>query len=438
MMTTFLNALLLASSITTAPAITPAVDAGESPVIELPTDASFRSLAMRGQSAMQEGRWDEAAAAFEAAQQLLDEPMPELTYNKAVADYRMGRYDEAGAGFTDAIAQSRSPEMLRDSVYNLGNAAHQQVLESLQTGDAADAQGAIDQLGAAREQLAGALDHYRQAIRATEGDEDARANAELTWNLMEQLRQMQEQMEQQQQQQQQQQNQDQQQSQDEQQQEQQQNQDQQQSQDEQQQQNQQQQSQGEQQQQNQQQQSQGEQQQNQQQQSQGEQQQQQDQQQQSKGEQEQNQTREQQLESALDEIEQSKQELEDAKEQLDRELQNNPNDQRAKDMQDRIEQALDELNAMQDELEAALEREQNQGPEKEDTNGESNGESKPEDSQQDTESAGAAGTVGDEQQEMTRDEAQRLLQSVRDKERERRLKRAEAERAGTPITGKDW
>ena len=107
-------------------------------------------------------------------------------------------------------------------------------------------------------------------------------------------------------------------------------------------------------------------------------------------------------------------------------------------MQDRIEQALDELNAMQDELEAALEREQNQGPEKEDTNGESNGESKPEDSQQDTESAGAAGTVGDEQQEMTRDEAQRLLQSVRDKERERRLKRAEAERAGTPITGKDW
>ncbi|MCH2149725.1 MAG: hypothetical protein MK095_09855, partial [Phycisphaerales bacterium] len=210
MMTPLLSALLVASSLTTtAPIAAPAPPT--QPPIEIADDASFRALAAQGEAAMRDSRWAEAAAAFDAAQQLLDEPMPELTYNKAVAEYRMGRYEEARAGFTDAIAQSRSPEILRDSVYNLGNTAHQRVVDSLQNNAPGDAQATIDQLGLARDQLGEALNHYREAIRTRSDDLDARANAELTWKLMEELRQLQEEMEQQQQQNQDQQSQDQQQ-----------------------------------------------------------------------------------------------------------------------------------------------------------------------------------------------------------------------------------
>ena len=163
------------------------------------TNSSFRQHVLDGQLAMEEGRWKEAAAAFEHAQGMLDVPLAELTYNKAVADYRRGEYQLASEGFTNAIAQGTSPELHRDAAYNLGNSAHSRVVESLQSGNAEDAQGAIDQLSKAQEELKGALEHYRHAIRAHEDDADARANAELTWNLIEQLREMEEQLKEQQQ-----------------------------------------------------------------------------------------------------------------------------------------------------------------------------------------------------------------------------------------------
>ena len=163
--------------------------------------SSFRQHVQDGQLAMEQGRWEDAAAAFESAQSMLDVPLAELTYNKAVADYRRGEYQLASEGFTNAIAQGTSPELHRDAAYNLGNSAHSRVVESLQSGNAQDAQGAIDQLSKAQEELGGALEHYRQAIRSDSEDADARANAELTWNLIEQLRDMEEQLEEQQQQQ---------------------------------------------------------------------------------------------------------------------------------------------------------------------------------------------------------------------------------------------
>jgi len=102
-------------------------------------------------------------------------------------------------------------------------------------------------------------------------------------------------------------------------------------------------------------------------------------------------------------------------------------------MQERIDQALEELNAMQEELESALEEET-----QDEQDGDAEGEQREDQAPQDGDAQGATGASASEQQEMTRDEAQRLLQSVRDKERERRMKRAEAERTGTPITGRDW
>ncbi len=376
--------------------------------------SSFRQHVQDGQLAMEQGRWEDAAAAFESAQSMLDVPLAELTYNKAVADYRRGEYQLASEGFTNAIAQGTSPELHRDAAYNLGNSAHSRVVESLQSGNAQDAQGAIDQLSKAQEELGGALEHYRQAIRSDSEDADARANAELTWNLIEQLRDMEEQLKEQQQQQDQQQ--DQQQGQ--------QQQDQQQDQDQQQQQDQQEE---EQQQQDQQQGQQQQDQQDQQQQQQDQQQQQEQEQQGQPGSQ-----REEQLKDALDEIQQAQQELEDARQQLEEELERNPSNERAREMKEQVEQAQEELDELQEELEQELEQEESGPGEQDDSAREPDapGEEKGDPSQ-----AQAPGTPG---KDMSRDEAQRLLQGVRDKERQRRKARAEAAKSGTAPGGKDW
>ncbi|MAA53115.1 MAG: hypothetical protein CMJ41_08915, partial [Phycisphaerae bacterium] len=153
------------------------------------TSGSYRALVLDSEQAMLDGRYQDAIDAIDAAQRRLESPSADLTYNRAVANYRMGNWTDAAAGFTDAIARSDDPSLLNDSIYNLGNVTHQQVVESLQSGDQSGAQQAIDQLDAARTQLDTALGHYRTAIRSNPTDEDARANAEMTWNLMKQLQQ---------------------------------------------------------------------------------------------------------------------------------------------------------------------------------------------------------------------------------------------------------
>jgi Ca-activated chloride channel family protein len=406
--------LLLTTVLLAAVPATPTPTASEQlPVTEnaAVSDASFNALVHEGTQAMNTEDWATAASAFESAQRLLDEPMPELTYNQAIAHYRQGNYTAAADGFTESIAQSQSPELLQDSVYNLGNSAHQQVVQSLQDGSQGDAQGAIDKLGTAREQLGDALNHYRQAIRSDGEDTDARANAELTWNLMEQLRDMQEQLQQQQDQQQQDQQQ----------------------QGEQSQQQQDQQQQGEQSQQQQDQQQQGEQSQQQQdQQQQGEQgQQQQDQQQQGS-------SREQEIKEAMEQVEQYKQELQDAREQVDDDLKQNPGNVQAQDMRDQIDEKLKEVEGMEKELQSELEEEQRNEEDADGQDADLQGQSESEGKDEAAEGGNGTGGSASPSDELTAEEAQRLLQSVRDKERQRRMEKAEAERAGTPITGKDW
>jgi hypothetical protein len=445
--------LLLTTVLLAAVPATPTPTASEQlPVTEnaAVSDASFNALVHEGTQAMNTEDWATAASAFESAQRLLDEPMPELTYNQAIAHYRQGNYTAAADGFTESIAQSQSPELLQDSVYNLGNSAHQQVVQSLQDGSQGDAQGAIDKLGTAREQLGDALNHYRQAIRSDGEDTDARANAELTWNLMEQLRDMQEQLQQQQDQQQQdqqQQGEQSQQQQDQQQQgEQSQQQQDQQQQGEQSQQQQDQQQQGEQSQQQQDQQQQGEQSQQQQdQQQQGEQsQQQQDQQQQGEqGQQQQDQqqqgsSREQEIKEAMEQVEQYKQELQDAREQVDDDLKQNPGNVQAQDMRDQIDEKLKEVEGMEKELQSELEEEQRNEEDADGQDADLQGQSESEGKDEAAEGGNGTGGSASPSDELTAEEAQRLLQSVRDKERQRRMEKAEAERAGTPITGKDW
>ena len=346
-------------------AAAPAAPANASPTA---ISDSFRSLVLDSRTAMQDGRYQDAIDAIDAAQQRLEVPSAKLAYNRAVANYRLGNWTEAADGFTDAIARSDDPTLLNDSIYNLGNVTHQQVVDALQSGDQSSAQQAIQQLDAAREQLDSALGHYRTAIRSNPRNEDARANAEMTWDLMKQLQQMKEQLEQQQQQDQQQQQQDQQQ-------------------------------------------------------------QQQDQQQQ---EQDQQQQERQELEDALEQLEDTMQQLEEAIENQQDRLDQNPLDQQAQQQLRELEQLQDQLEDMQGELQERLDQ-QSDSPPKEQTEQEpSSEEPRPAD-----ESTGA-GSGAEREDGMNQDEAQRLLQAVRDKERLRRLERIERERSGTPVTGKDW
>ena len=137
----------------------------------------------------------------------------------------------------------------------------------------------------------------------------------------------------------------------------------------------------------------------------------------------------------MEQLEQYKQELQDARDQVDEDLKQDPSNTQAQNMRDQIDQRLKEMEGLEKELQSALEEEQDKSGD-EGENSDSEGES---DTEGDATDAGnGTGGSATPSDELTAEEAQRLLQSVRDKERQRRMEKAEAERAGTPITGKDW
>ncbi|MAB81902.1 MAG: hypothetical protein CMJ24_00500 [Phycisphaerae bacterium] len=112
-------------------------------------------------------------------------------------------------------------------------------------------------------------------------------------------------------------------------------------------------------------------------------------------------------------------------------MEQDPEDSKAKAELDELERLKDQMEKMKQELEAGIQ----QGQADEDS------EEEPEESQE-TDGRNADEPMDQSDQNrpetMTRDEAQRLLQAVRDKERLRRLEQIQREREGTPATGKDW
>jgi tetratricopeptide (TPR) repeat protein len=121
-----------------------------------------------------------------------------IPYNMGVAAYRQGDLARAAELFDQARMLAGDPALRAKSAYNLGTTAYRKSLEQPQ-----DPARAASQLGDATGDLEQALEHFREAIDADPGDLDAKANGELAYRWLEQLRQMQEQMQQQQQQQQQ-------------------------------------------------------------------------------------------------------------------------------------------------------------------------------------------------------------------------------------------
>jgi Ca-activated chloride channel family protein len=111
----------------------------------------------------------------------------ELNYNSAIAHYRNGDLAAAEGLFRNAAASANS-RLAADSRFNLGNSQYSQALEMAQ----ADATAAI-------EKLKSAVASYRGSLRIDPENADARANIELAGQLIRQLQQRQDQEQKQQQ-----------------------------------------------------------------------------------------------------------------------------------------------------------------------------------------------------------------------------------------------
>ena len=167
-------------------------------------------LLRNAQEALLESKDASARAALAMLRNRGGSSDPRLPFNEAITAYRMGDYDQARDLFQTAteLAQSQNNQELASSAaYNQGNAAYLNTMQALEEDQPQATSDSIKALQTARQQLEKVLNHYREAFGENRDDSDARANAELTWQRMQELKKQEESLEQQQQQQQQQQDQ---------------------------------------------------------------------------------------------------------------------------------------------------------------------------------------------------------------------------------------
>ncbi len=104
-----------------------------------------------------------------------DDDNPSLSYNLAIARYRQGDVEIARQLFTE-VAAAEDPALAAKARYNLGNADFAEAIQKLEQDQAV-----------ARKQLESAIENYRQALQIDRTDSDARANIELANRLIDQL-----------------------------------------------------------------------------------------------------------------------------------------------------------------------------------------------------------------------------------------------------------
>jgi hypothetical protein len=150
------------------------------------TDAPASALIERARVAFDAQAWQSAAIALQQARARMDDPPPVLAYDEGVAWAKAGDLHQARTAFAAAMRNADSPEIAADAAFNLGNVAHTLAQSD---GDQSDQHAAI-------EELTTALNHYREVIAHTPDDPDAHANAQLTWQRIEVLKEQQEQQEQ--------------------------------------------------------------------------------------------------------------------------------------------------------------------------------------------------------------------------------------------------
>ena len=140
-----------------------------------------------GNELVRQQKPDEAIDAFNRIDDVDPQLQSRLNFNLAVAHYRNSDYPSAMTLFGES-AKSTDSLIAADSRYNLGNCHYAQALEQ-----------AGQEPKMAMEQLQKAVDQYRSALRLDRKNEDARANIELARKLLQQLQSQQEQQEQQEQ-----------------------------------------------------------------------------------------------------------------------------------------------------------------------------------------------------------------------------------------------
>ena len=356
-------------------------------------------LVDRARLSLAEDRFPEAVELYTEVSDRLPNDQ-RFQYNLGVASYRSGDLESAARCFERA-ATTGDPSLTQSALFNRGTVSYRRALDAVQEAQNQQGQqradgGAVDPalLDDPIQALEQAISHYRDAITASADNRDARRNAELAHRLMKALEQEQEEQEQDQQQQDEQQ-------QDEQQQDQQQ-------QDEQQQDEQQQ----------------DEQQQDEQQQDE----QQQDEQQQDQEQQDPQQQDEQQQDQEQQDPQQQDPQQQDQQQQDQQQQDGQPQDEQPQDEQQQDEQPQDQ--------EPQDQKPQDQEPQ----------DQKPQDQkpQEDTkaQAAESSGSSAEQPVRMTEEQAEALLQMIRDREKQRRQVLAEREareaaRRYRPVE-KDW
>ena len=174
--------------------------------------ASPQELLQSAQTQLNAQQWEDAAATLDELVTIIKEPAAEINYDRGIAHYNLEQYNQAAKAFEEAMSSADDPLLASFCAYNFGNAVYQSTMRDLEgTTNEMNQEEAIKALEDAKTQLKKTIDSYRRAIAKNTDDMDPRANGELAWKMLQQLDAMQEQMEQQQQQQQDDQNQEQQQ-----------------------------------------------------------------------------------------------------------------------------------------------------------------------------------------------------------------------------------
>jgi Ca-activated chloride channel family protein len=137
------------------------------------TEADAREKVDASLSALKAGEYEKALEGFRDAEVSLPESS-ELAYNRGVALYRLGEFDEAKGAFAESLS-TRDLSLEQRAKFNLGNCAYAQALQRL-----TDYAGAI-------EDLRRAIEHYRDALELDPDDQDARANIETAYLLIKDL-----------------------------------------------------------------------------------------------------------------------------------------------------------------------------------------------------------------------------------------------------------
>lgn len=146
-------------------------------------------LAKTATETLRSGDADAAIEQFDAAFSA-GQPTSAMIYNKAIAHFQKGETEIARQLFAQA---GDDPKLAAKSRYNLGNTDYTDAVK-LTKGEEPDPNGAISKLQSA-------ISHYKRSLAMDRSDPDARANIESAHKLMRQLQQQQEQQQQNQQQQ---------------------------------------------------------------------------------------------------------------------------------------------------------------------------------------------------------------------------------------------